>query len=85
MQVLGLQQRLEAAAGRGDMRKVVDDLNRAYDRGNLGAGQAVLMNFIKDLAHNLNAAGSSGNRQGRVHADCVCTSNSRNGCHDGTL
>jgi hypothetical protein len=63
VQVLGLRQRLEAAAGRGDMRKIVDDLNRAYDRGRLGADQAVLMNFIRDLARNMNAAGASGNRQ----------------------
>ena len=69
MQVLGLRQRLEAAAGRGDMHEIVDDLNRAYDRGKLGADQAVLMNFIRDLARNMNAAGASGNRQ----AWCICS------------
>jgi hypothetical protein len=56
-----LRERLEVAAGRGDMRKIVDDLNRAYDGGKLG-GRAVLLNFIKDLAHNLNCTGSTSRR-----------------------
>jgi hypothetical protein len=51
------------AAGRGDVRKIVDDLTRAQDNGKLGADKAVLISFLKDLARNVNAASSRGNRQ----------------------
>lgn len=61
-----LKERVELAAGRGDVRKIVDNLTRAYDHGKLGADRGVLLNFLADLASNLNAKSCKGNRQ--VHA-----------------
>jgi hypothetical protein len=62
VQVGGLRERLERAAGRGDVRKIVDDLTRAYDNGRLGSHRPVLLNFLKDLARNLNQESASHNR-----------------------
>jgi hypothetical protein len=58
-----LRSRLEHAAGRGDVRKIVDNLNRAYDDGKLGGDKTVLRNFLGDLARNLNSKTPAGNRQ----------------------
>jgi hypothetical protein len=58
-----LRERLERAAGRGDVRKIVDNLNRACDDGRLGGDKALLLTFLHDLAYNLNAKRSSGYRQ----------------------
>jgi hypothetical protein len=57
--VLELVERVEEAAGRGDVRKVVDELVRA--QATL-AGKRVLLNFIYDLARNANAKSAKGKR-----------------------
>jgi uncharacterized protein YerC len=52
-------ERIEEAAGRGDIRKVVDELVRAQSTL---AQRPVLLNFMYDLAHNANAISAKGKR-----------------------
>jgi hypothetical protein len=56
-----LRDRVAAATASGDMRRVVDDLTRAFSSGRFAAG-SVLFNFISDLAKNMNAKSAEGNR-----------------------
>jgi hypothetical protein len=58
---LRLQERVEAAAASGDMRRIVDDLTQAFNNGQFAAG-TVLFKFISDLAKNMNAKSAKGNR-----------------------
>jgi hypothetical protein len=56
---LELKERIEEAAGRGDVRKVVDELVRA--QATLQQ-KTVLLNFMYDLARNANAKSAKGKR-----------------------
>jgi hypothetical protein len=50
---------MEEAAARGDVRKIIDDLARAESTLQQ---KPVLLNFIRDLAKNLNVKSASGKR-----------------------
>jgi hypothetical protein len=52
-------ERVEEAAGRGDVRKIVDELVRAQS---VLKESKVLFNFFHDLARNLNAKSAGGSR-----------------------
>jgi hypothetical protein len=56
---LELKERMEEAAARGDVRKIIDDLARAESTLQQ---KPVLLNFIRDLAKNLNVKSASGKR-----------------------
>jgi hypothetical protein len=56
---LELKERIEEAAGRGDVRKIVDELVRAQSTLQQ---KPVLLNFIHDLAKNANAISAKGKR-----------------------
>jgi hypothetical protein len=62
LQVPRLRERLAAGAAAGDMRSVLDNLNRAFNNDKLSK-DSPLFHFIADLAKNLNANTSKGNRQ----------------------